>query len=81
MPDFDATKVFKFARPPLEPTPGVKSGVMKRQEEDERDELTILAMLEALQGLEDPVRPPAEVIAWPKAAQKESPIDRGRPRS
>jgi hypothetical protein len=54
----------------LEPAQAVKSGVMKRQDEDEWDELTILTMLKALQRLEDPIRPPAKVISWPKAALK-----------
>jgi hypothetical protein len=36
-------------------------------EEDERVELSVLAMLEALQRLEDePVVPPAKVDLWPR---------------
>jgi hypothetical protein len=34
--------------------------------EDERDELTVLQLLELLQRFGDPLKRPAKVIPWPK---------------
>jgi hypothetical protein len=45
--------------------------------EDERDELTVLAMLELLRRLEDPVKPPGKLIPWPdkkRAQPKPGPV-------
>jgi hypothetical protein len=41
---------------------------MKRPDltEDDRDEVTVLALLELLQQFGDPLKRPAQVIPWPK---------------
>jgi hypothetical protein len=41
---------------------------MKRPDltEDDRDEVTVLALLELLQQFGDPLKRPAKVIPWPK---------------
>ncbi len=38
--------------------------------EDERDEVTVLALLELLQRFGDPLKRPAKVIPWPKPSPK-----------
>jgi hypothetical protein len=50
---------------------------MKRSDftEEERDELTVLQFQELLQQFGNPLKRPAEVIPWPKPAQKEAPTE------
>jgi hypothetical protein len=38
--------------------------------EDERDELTVLALLEILRQFGDPLKRPAKVIPWPKTEKR-----------
>ena len=38
--------------------------------EDERDEVTVLALLEVLRLFGDPLRRPAKEIPWPKSIEK-----------
>jgi hypothetical protein len=46
--------------------------------EEERYELTVLAMLELLRRLEDPVKPPGKLIPFPKPqAIRSTPTKRG----
>ena len=38
--------------------------------EDERDEVTMLALLEILEQFGNPLKRPAKVIPWPKPSRK-----------
>jgi hypothetical protein len=38
--------------------------------EDERNELTVIALLELLQQFGDPLKQPAKVIPWPESLPK-----------
>jgi hypothetical protein len=38
--------------------------------EDERNELTVIALLELLQQFGDPLKRPAKVISWPESLPK-----------
>jgi hypothetical protein len=50
---------------------------MKRSDltEEERDEQTVLQLQKLLQRFGNPLKRPAEVIPWPKPAQKETPAE------
>jgi hypothetical protein len=49
--------------------------------EDERNELTVLALLEILERFGDPVKRPGKLIPFPKPTKRGPSRSQGRPRS
>jgi hypothetical protein len=63
--------------------PGFVRPILDRMEppkltEDDRDELTVLALLEILERFGDPVKRPAKVIPWRKSGKRPQSEGRGR---